>query len=58
MTEKKCPLCKLRFLQALWCPLATEGLAAEGCPVTKQRAPTAEMRQQLKMDDAPIRFAD
>ncbi len=45
--ETKCPVCKLRFLQALWCPLAAEKL----CPITRHANPTKEQRQQLKMDE-------
>ena len=45
--EQKCPLCKLRFLKALWCPLAADS----NCPMTTQAKPTLEQRQQLGMDE-------
>ena len=48
MTEKKCSICKVKgFLEVWWCPLAAEDM----CPMTTLAQPTAEMRQQLKMDE-------
>jgi len=44
--DQHCPLCKVRFLEALWCPLAGN----HKCPVTEQSQPTAEQRKQLGMD--------
>jgi hypothetical protein len=48
VNETRCSLCKLKFLEALWCPLAGN----HKCPVTTQAQPTAEQRQLLKMDEA------
>lgn len=45
--DQCCPLCKVRFLEALWCPLAGNNR----CPITSQSGPTEEQRQQLKMDE-------
>ncbi len=45
--ETRCPLCKVVFLEALWCPLA----GGQNCPITDQRQPTQEQREQLKMDE-------
>jgi len=44
--EMKCPVCKIVFSYALWCGVGD-------CPVTQQRKPTAEQREQYGMDDAP-----
>jgi hypothetical protein len=46
--ETKCPICKIRFLEALWC-------GSPNCPCTTQRQPTAEQRQLLKMDEDALR---
>lgn len=45
--EHFCPLCKVKFLKALWCPLAGDS----NCPITTQSKPTPEQRIQLGMDE-------
>jgi hypothetical protein len=47
MAEQKCPLCKLRFKECLWCPLAGNG----DCPITTQSRPTPEQREIYKLDE-------
>ena len=42
--EMKCVVCKIVFSYALWC-------GVNDCPVTSQRGPTTEQREQLKMDE-------
>ena len=42
--EQWCKICKIRFIEALWCGM-------ENCPCVQLKQPTAEMRQQLKMDE-------
>lgn len=44
----KCPICKILFTEALWC-------GSHNCPVTEQRQPTQEQREQLKMDERETR---
>ena len=42
--ETFCKICKIRFIEALWC-------GSQNCPCTPQRQPTEEQRIQLKMDE-------
>lgn len=46
--DTKCPLCKVQFLKALWCPLA----GGSRCPITDQARPTEEQKEKLGMNDA------
>lgn len=42
--ERFCSICKIRFLEALWC-------GSHNCPCTPQRRPTEEQKEKLGMND-------
>ena len=44
MEETYCKICKIKFVEALWCGM-------ENCPCVQQKIPTPEQRQALKMDE-------